>query len=76
MSFGGRIELNVLPVEMFQPYLGVGYYLNKNTVEVTEDEFEDGPDVMPLTFGFVVPILEGTRFIMQLSWTMNEDTKE
>ncbi len=74
LSYGAAVELNIMYSPVVQPYIIAGYTAYKDTAEVGDDEYEDDPYEIPLTFGVMVPVKEGMEVLAQLDWTLNEDT--
>ncbi len=74
-SYGAAVELNIMSLKSVQPYIVAGYTAYSKTTEVGEDEYEDDPYEIPLTFGIMVPVKEGMEVLAALDWTLNEETK-
>lgn len=75
-SYGVAVELNLMISPMIQPYFAFGYTAYKNTEEIADDEYDDSPAEYPLTIGAMMPASKTIEMLVQLDWTMNEDSNK
>lgn len=75
ISFCCAVEINFLIIEIFQPYIVLGYTNYRKNVETGPGEFESSCDEYPLAAGFMIPVREGIEVLSQIDWMMNEDSK-